>query len=83
MKIQKFLDCVQEKIMYYPDINIKTVKMFMDKFEKYLSKREKERFTLQIQMIREFTSKQITIDSFVLKEKTNQLENKLNELKKK
>lgn len=81
MKLQRFLECVAEKILNYPDIDLNTVKLFMDKFKKCLSKRELERNDLLIQMIMEHTSKQITIDNVVHREKTKQLNNQLIKLK--
>lgn len=82
MKIEKFLIWIQDKMLNYPDIDFKTIKMFIDKFHCYMSKKEKERWSTMIQMIKEFTSKQISIDSFVHNEKIKHLYNELNELKK-
>ncbi len=77
MKLQRFLECVSEKILNYPDIDLNTLKLFMDKFIKCLSKKELERNSLLIQMIMEHTSKQITIYSYVQKEITDDLMNQL------
>ena len=81
MKIERFLTWIQNKLLNYPDIDYKTVKMFMDKFQYHLSSKEKERWSLSIQMIREFTLKQISIDSFVRESIIDNLDNELNNLK--
>lgn len=81
MKIEKFLNWILDKMLNYPDISFCTVKIFIDKFNSCLSKRERERWILPIQMIKEFTSKQITIDSFVQDIKIENLSNELNNLK--
>lgn len=82
MKIQKFLNCVQAKILNYPDINLYTVKIFMDKFKFYLSDLEKDRFNLTLQLIESITSKQITIDTYIHKDKIDNLEKQYNNLVK-
>jgi len=82
MKIEKFLYWIQNQLINYPDININTVKMFTDKFYYCLSKKEKEKFKLQYQVISEISLKQISLDSFILDSKINQLENELTEVKK-
>lgn len=81
MKIEKFLKWIQNKLLNYPDIDFKTVKMFVDKFSIMLSELEHQRNYLLINTIREFTLKQITIDSFVLNSKIEILDNELNNLK--
>ena len=82
MKIEKFLIWIQEKMLNYPDISFKTVKMFIDKFYDCLSNIQKERFSLQIQIIKEISLQQISLDSFVHNEKIKVLENELIEVKK-
>lgn len=81
MKIERFLNWILEKLVNYPDIDFKTVKMFVDKFECYLSKTEKARYRITLQLIREFTSKQISLDSFVSQQITENLETQLNNIK--
>lgn len=82
MKIEKFLNWIQDKLLNYPDISFFTVKMFIDRFFRCLSKREQERYSLQIQMIREYTLKQISIDSFVKDIVIENLIDDLNNIKK-
>ncbi len=82
MKIEKFLKWIQDKLLNYPDISFITVKMFTDKFYNCLSDKEKERHVLQLQMIREYTSKQITVDSFVKDIVIENLTEQLNNIKK-
>jgi hypothetical protein len=82
MKIEKFFYWIQNQLINYPDIHLKTVKIFVDKFYCCLSKKEKERFRLHYQIISEISLKQISLDSFLLDSKINQLENKLTEIKK-
>ena len=81
MKIEKFLNWILNKMLNYPDINFCTVKIFIDKFNTCLSKRERERWCLSIQMIKEFTSKQITIDTFVNNAKVKILSKELEKIK--
>lgn len=81
MKIEKFLNWIQNQLLYYPEINVSTVKRFVDKLSNCLSEKELERNSLQINMIREITLKQISIDSYVFNEKIKLLDNQLNNLK--
>ncbi len=81
MKIEKFLNWILDKMLNYPDVSISTVKMFIDKFHFYLSKKQKEQFSLKIQLIREFTCQQLSLESFVHNSKVEILENELNNLK--
>jgi len=55
--------------------------MFIDKFYCCLSKKEAERYYITIQMIKEFTLKQISIDTIVQDIKVDSLELELNKLK--
>lgn len=84
MKIERFLKWIQEKLLNYPDIDFKTVKMFVDKYYSCLSEKEKERknIKLLIQIITNLTLKQITIDSFVRDIVVENLTNQLNDIKK-
>lgn len=82
MKIEKFLKWIQFSLMNYPDISFKTVKMFTDKFYNCLSEIEQVRWKLQCEIISELTLKQISIDSFIHKNKIEGLEIELNEVKK-
>lgn len=82
MKIEKFLNWIQDKLLNYPDLDFKAIKMFVDKFYYFLSKKEKERWLLKYQLISEFSSKQISLESFVHNSKVDNLENDLNNLKK-
>lgn len=83
MKIEKFLLWLQDKLLNYPDIHLRTLKMFIDKFDTCLSDKEKERekISIMIQLLKELSSKQISIDTFVHNEKTKHLETQLNNLK--
>ena len=83
MKIQKFLDWIQQNLLTYPDIHLATVKMIIDKFNCYLSKSEKDRYWLSIQMIREYTNKQISLTNFVNDVKAENLKTELENLKSK
>lgn len=82
MKIQKFLKWIQEQLLNYPDISLKTIKMFLDGFYGCLSMKEIERNRNNLQIISELTLKQITLDSVVNNVKYENLENQLNNLKK-
>lgn len=81
MKTEKFLNWILDKLLNYPDVSISTVRMFIDKFNICLSKREKERFSLKIQLIQEFTLQQISLDSFVKDSKIEILESELTKIK--
>jgi len=81
MKIEKFLKWIQFSLMNYPDISIKTVKIFIDEFYKCLSEVEQIRWILQYKIISELSLKQISIDSFIHNSKIDKLENNLNNLK--
>ena len=81
MKIEKFFKWIQNKLLNYPDISISTVKMFVDKFYHYLSKKEREKWKLQYQIVSEFTLKQISLDNFIKETITHDLIEQLNKLK--
>lgn len=78
MKIEKYLNWIEQKLLNYPDIHLITLKMLIDGFKQHLSKKELQKFSLHIDIIREITSKQISLDSFVNQEKTKLLEQELN-----
>ena len=82
MKIKRFLIWIQEQLLNYPDISIKTVKMFLDGFYGCLSMREIERNRNNLHIISELTLKQISLDTVVNNVKYENLENQLNNLKK-
>lgn len=81
MKIERFLKWIQDQMLNYPDISFKTLKMFMDKFYDCLSTKEKTRWSVEIDMIREFTLKQLTINETVHRIKTKNLEYQLTNIK--
>lgn len=81
MKIEKFLKTVQHKLLNYPDINLITLKLFIQEFYNCLSKKEQIRFMTDCQIINELTSKQLSLDSIVNNIKNNNLEIELNNLK--
>jgi len=81
MKLEKFLKWIQFNLLNYPDVSFKTVKMYMDKFENCLSNKERIRWKTQIQIIREFSLIQISLDSFVLENKVENLTNELEKIK--
>jgi len=81
MKIQKFLDWIQQNLLTYPDIDLSTVKRIMDKFGMCLSKSERDRYWLSLEMIKEFTSKQISLTTFSENAKAENLKTELERLK--
>lgn len=81
MKIERFLNWILDKLLNYPDIDFKTVKMFTQKFKSCLSKREYERWSIIVELIEEFSLQQITIDHSVNNIKTDNLEIELNNIK--
>lgn len=81
MKTEKFLKWIQDKLLNYPDISIITTKIFIDKFYDCLSNKEKERYSLQIQIIKEVSLKQISIDTLVHNSKVDNLSKELDDLK--
>lgn len=82
MKIQKFLIRIQENLLYTPNISIITVKLFIQEFTNCLSKKEKERWQTHIQLINEFSLKQITIDDYIHNSLIENLDKDLKELMK-
>ena len=82
MKIERFLNWIQDKLLNYPDISLCTVKLFIQEFFNCLSEKERERWKINLQMINEFTLIQITIDQFLKETIEDNLDNELNELKK-
>lgn len=82
MKIEKFLIRIQKNLLYTPNISIITVKLFIQEFANCLSKKEKERWITHIQLINEFSLKQITIDDYIHNSLIDNLDNDLKELMK-
>ena len=82
MKIEKFLKWIQFNLFNYPDISFKTVKIFIDKFYDCLSKKEKERWKLQYQIISEISLKQISLNTFIQEVIAENLSNELNKIQK-
>lgn len=82
MKIEKFLLLIENNLLNYPDIDLNTIKLYMNMFGKCLSKTERMKFTLYLQVINDIVSKQISLTSFVNEHKTKELESELNILKK-
>lgn len=82
MKIEKFLTCIQSEMLNRPEVDFPTLKLFMVKFKKCLSRSEVERWNLTLQMIMEFTSKQLSIDEITNDIITTELDIALNELTK-
>lgn len=81
MKLEKFLIWIQDKLLNYPDISITTVQFFINKFYECLSNKERERYKLQVQIIKDITLKQISIDSLLSNHVIDKLDIELNELK--
>ena len=81
MKIQKHLIWIQNKLLNYPDISFKTVKMIIDNFKKCMRDDEIKINSLILQTISELSLQQISIDSFIQDVKVNNFEKKLNNLK--
>lgn len=81
MKIQRFLIWIQEHLLNYPDVSLKTVKMFLDNFIRCLSAKEITSNRINLQIISELTLKQISLDTIVDNHKYKNLENQLNNLK--
>lgn len=81
MKLEKFIKWIHFNLLNYPDISFKTVKMFVDKFEQCLSEKERIRWKTDIQIIREFSLIQISLDTFVKDTIAENLLNELNNLK--
>jgi len=81
LKIGKFLDLIQTVLLVNNDTDIKTVKMFIQIFNQCITMKERDRYWIAIQMISEFSLKQISLDNFVNKEKLKILENNLEQIK--
>jgi len=81
MKFEKFLNWIQKQLLFYPDIHLATVKMFVNKFIQCLSDKEKEKYIIELNMIDKFTNKQITIDKLVLKNNIKLFDKELDDIK--
>lgn len=66
-----------------PDVKITTVIMFIQEFSNCLSDKERDRVFIQLETIKQLSLKQITIDTCIDNEKTNNLEQTLKKLKSK
>lgn len=64
-----------------PDVKVSTVVMFIQEFSNCLSDTERERVSIQLQTISQFSLKQITIDGFLADMKVHNYENALKKLK--
>lgn len=83
MKIQKFLNNIQNTLLYKPDVKVSTIVMFIQEFSRCLSDTERNRVSEQIEMICQLSLKQITIDGFIDDMKTEVLTKDLKKLKQK
>jgi hypothetical protein len=61
MKIQRFLEAMLRYVQLEPDINLKTLKQIISMFKATLSKKEKERWSLSINLILSYNNKQESI----------------------
>lgn len=68
-------------MLYHPNLDFNTVKMFIDEFINCLSKNEYQRYKLQVQMINIFTNKQISLDKFLLNDNIKNYNKELREIK--
>lgn len=83
MKIQTFLIWIQDTLFNRPDISIKTIRLFVDSFERHLSNTEQDNIQIQLlfRVIREIGLKQLSIKAMNNRMINEQLENELNNLK--
>lgn len=81
MKIQKFLYKIQEKLVNNPSTDIKTLESIMNLFDSCLSKLEREKYWISLEMCKGFTFQQLSLKDIETKIITTELENKLNDLK--
>jgi len=81
MRIKAFLQWVQNTLLYRPEVKISTIVMFIQEFSECLSDIERERVSIELKMITQFSLKQITIDGFIDDIKTKQLDDNLKKLK--
>ena len=64
-----------------PDVKISTIVMFIQEFSNCLSDTERNRVSVQLQIINQLSLKQITIDGFINDIKTEVLEKDLKKIK--
>jgi len=81
MKIERFLVKIQKELLRKPDIDLKTLKLFTQIFGKCLSNKEYERHWISLNIIEEFTLKQISLDTCVHNAKVEVLEKNLQKVK--
>lgn len=81
MKFLKFLIKLQEIMIYDKKVHNKTLKIFIETFQSYLSLQERQKYDTYIDTIIHSTKKQETIDTYIQKEINNSLNNTLEKLK--
>ena len=82
IKIKAFLEWILSTLIEAPDVKVSTVVMFIQEFSNCLSDIERERVSIQLQTISQFSLKQITIDGFLADMKVYNYESALNKLNK-
>lgn len=67
MKIQKFIDSLQGLISYGVDVDLKTFKAIILRFQKSLSTKEKERWNIAIEILLSYDTTQKSIKENYIK----------------
>lgn len=82
MKMQKFLNDIQYKLLNRADIQFNTVKEFIELLSKNMSRKEKEKHYTQISMILAISTRQLRIDDMAKIIKIEQYEKEFDQIKK-
>ncbi len=61
MKIQRFLEAMLRYVQLEPDISLKTLKQIIAMFKATLSRKELDRWSLSVDLILSYTTKQESI----------------------
>jgi len=82
MKIKRYLDFIQFTVLHGAKLDLPTLKYLLNPLFEYLTKAEYNRVKQQLEMILNYTSQQLTLNQSVNKVIAKNLDEKLNEIKK-
>ena len=81
IRIKAFLEWIQNTLLNRPDVKVSTIIMFIQEFSNCLNDVERNKVSLQLEIISHLSLKQITIDGFIDDMKTKVLEKDLKKIK--
>ncbi|MFX0069880.1 MAG: hypothetical protein ACFFAO_02210 [Candidatus Hermodarchaeota archaeon] len=82
MKFKKFLGIIKDLIMEYPDIDLKTLKLVIEKFYQSLSNREKEMYVNDYKTILDKNTVQKTMNQILFEINVKKLQTDIDFFKK-